>query len=155
MTHFYNTLHTVIVLSLLLYVILNQSLISFLLLLFFKIIHQVIYNYWRKKSGSGTVFEHRFNADTFEWRTRRSAKALWTVSAACLFWTEQSVALNSNMSIFTPTNQIRLTNVAVVRIKKGGKRFEIACYKNKVMSWRSGAWVKWCQHPHWVTGLTQ
>lgn len=38
--------------------------------------------------------------------------------------------------IFTPTNQIRLTNVAVVRMKKGGKRFEIACYKNKVMSWR-------------------
>lgn len=45
----------------------------------------------------------------------------------------------ANMSIFTPTNQIRLTNVAVVRMKKGGKRFEIACYKNKVMSWRSGA----------------
>ncbi|XP_028321434.1 ribosome maturation protein SBDS [Gouania willdenowi] len=43
------------------------------------------------------------------------------------------------MAIFTPTNQIRLTNVAVVRMKKGGKRFEIACYKNKVMSWRSGA----------------
>ncbi|XP_012727921.2 ribosome maturation protein SBDS [Fundulus heteroclitus] len=43
------------------------------------------------------------------------------------------------MSIFTPTNQIRLTNVAVVRMKKGGKRFEIACYKNKVLSWRSGA----------------
>ncbi|XP_065075771.1 ribosome maturation protein SBDS [Ochlerotatus camptorhynchus] len=41
--------------------------------------------------------------------------------------------------IFTPTNQIRLTNVAVVRIKKGGKRFEIACYKNKVVSWRNGA----------------
>lgn len=41
--------------------------------------------------------------------------------------------------IFTPTNQIRLTNVAVVRIKKGGKRFEIACYKNKVVSWRTGA----------------
>lgn len=38
--------------------------------------------------------------------------------------------------IFTPTNQIRLTNVAVVRMKKGGKRFEIACYKNKVISWR-------------------
>ncbi|KAG7257925.1 hypothetical protein CRUP_006641 [Coryphaenoides rupestris] len=28
------------------------------------------------------------------------------------------------MSIFTPTNQIRLTNVAIVRTKKGGKRFE-------------------------------
>ncbi|XP_055328381.1 ribosome maturation protein SBDS-like [Paramacrobiotus metropolitanus] len=42
-------------------------------------------------------------------------------------------------TIFTPTNQIRLTNVAVVRMKKGGKRFEIACYKNKVLSWRNGA----------------
>lgn len=41
------------------------------------------------------------------------------------------------MSIFTPTNQIRLTNVAVVRMKRGGKRFEIACYKNKVVSWRN------------------
>ncbi|XP_050465747.1 ribosome maturation protein SBDS [Cataglyphis hispanica] len=39
--------------------------------------------------------------------------------------------------IFTPTNQIRLTNVAVVRMKKGGNRFEIACYKNKVISWRN------------------
>mmetsp|Transcript_35941 Transcript_35941/g.94228 ORF Transcript_35941/g.94228 Transcript_35941/m.94228 type:complete len:252 (-) Transcript_35941:310-1065(-) len=37
---------------------------------------------------------------------------------------------------FTPVNQIRLTNVAYVRLKKGGKRFELACYKNKVMSWR-------------------
>lgn len=41
------------------------------------------------------------------------------------------------MSIFTPTNQIRFTNVAIVRMKKGGKRFEIACYKNKVVSWRN------------------
>jgi len=39
--------------------------------------------------------------------------------------------------IFTPTNQIRLTNVAVVRMKKFGIRFEIACYKNKVQSWRA------------------
>ncbi|XP_011506524.1 PREDICTED: ribosome maturation protein SBDS [Ceratosolen solmsi marchali] len=39
--------------------------------------------------------------------------------------------------IFTPTNQIRLTNVAVVRMKKSGKRFEIACYRNKVVSWRN------------------
>jgi len=43
----------------------------------------------------------------------------------------------SGSKIFTPTNQIRLTNVAVVRTKKAGKRFEIACYKNKVMSWRN------------------
>jgi len=41
------------------------------------------------------------------------------------------------MSIFTPTNQKRLTNVAIVRLKKGGKRFEIACYHNKVTSWRN------------------
>lgn len=41
------------------------------------------------------------------------------------------------MSIFTPTNQIKLTNVAVVRMKRGGKRFEVACYKNKVVSWRN------------------
>ncbi|XP_014231729.1 ribosome maturation protein SBDS [Trichogramma pretiosum] len=39
--------------------------------------------------------------------------------------------------IFTPTNQIRLTNVAIVRMKKAGKRFEIACYRNKVVSWRN------------------
>uniref|UniRef100_A0A8C5K1F6 SBDS ribosome maturation factor n=1 Tax=Jaculus jaculus TaxID=51337 RepID=A0A8C5K1F6_JACJA len=42
------------------------------------------------------------------------------------------------MSIFTPTNQIRLTNVAVVRMKRAGKRFEIACYKNKVVERRRG-----------------
>uniref|UniRef100_A0A2I3TN52 Ribosome maturation protein SBDS n=1 Tax=Pan troglodytes TaxID=9598 RepID=A0A2I3TN52_PANTR len=46
------------------------------------------------------------------------------------------------MSIFTPTNQIRLTNVAVVRMKRAGKRFEIACYKNKVVGWRSGQVAK-------------
>ena len=40
--------------------------------------------------------------------------------------------------INTPTNQKLLTNVAIVRIKKTGKRFEIACYKNKVLSWRQG-----------------
>lgn len=40
--------------------------------------------------------------------------------------------------INTPTNQKLLTNVAIVRTKKAGKRFEIACYKNKVLSWRSG-----------------
>ncbi|KAJ3015032.1 hypothetical protein HKX48_004805 [Thoreauomyces humboldtii] len=39
--------------------------------------------------------------------------------------------------IFTPSNQVKLTNVSIVRLKKGGKRFEIACYKNKVMEWRS------------------
>jgi ribosome maturation protein SDO1 len=37
-----------------------------------------------------------------------------------------------------PINQVKLTNVAVVRMNKGGKRFEIACYRNKVMDYRQG-----------------
>lgn len=36
-----------------------------------------------------------------------------------------------------PVNQVRLTNVAVVRLKTHGKRFEVAAYKNKVMNWRA------------------
>eukprot|EP00262_Sarcandra_glabra_P003755 TRINITY_DN14538_c2_g2_i2.p1 TRINITY_DN14538_c2_g2~~TRINITY_DN14538_c2_g2_i2.p1 ORF type:complete len:358 (-),score=60.39 TRINITY_DN14538_c2_g2_i2:367-1440(-) len=40
--------------------------------------------------------------------------------------------------ILQPIGQKRLTNVAIVRLKKHGIRFEIACYKNKVLSWRSG-----------------
>jgi ribosome maturation protein SDO1 len=28
--------------------------------------------------------------------------------------------------------------VAVVRYKKMGKRFEVACYKNTVVNWRTG-----------------
>lgn len=38
--------------------------------------------------------------------------------------------------IFTPVNQVRFTNVAIVRLQRGGKRFEVACYKNKVIEWR-------------------
>jgi len=37
-----------------------------------------------------------------------------------------------------PSNQIKLTNVSLVRMKRGKKRFEIACYKNKVLEWRNG-----------------
>ena len=37
-----------------------------------------------------------------------------------------------------PNSQIRLTNVSLVRMKKGKKRFEIACYQNKVHDFRSG-----------------
>mmetsp|Transcript_14336 Transcript_14336/g.21158 ORF Transcript_14336/g.21158 Transcript_14336/m.21158 type:complete len:439 (+) Transcript_14336:223-1539(+) len=37
-----------------------------------------------------------------------------------------------------PINQVRLTNVATVRMNKGGKRFEIACYRNKVVNYRQG-----------------
>lgn len=40
--------------------------------------------------------------------------------------------------ICLPINQVRLTNVAVVRMNRGGKRFEIACYRNKVVNYRQG-----------------
>jgi len=43
--------------------------------------------------------------------------------------------------IKTPTNQKLLTNVAIVRLKKCGKRFEIACYKNKVLNWRNKTFI--------------
>lgn len=44
-------------------------------------------------------------------------------------------------SIFTPSNQIKLTNVSVVRLKKGGKRFELACYKNKLIDYRNKKYI--------------
>ena len=37
-----------------------------------------------------------------------------------------------------PINQVRLTNVAIVRMNRSGKRFEIACYRNKVVNYRQG-----------------
>ncbi|KAF7590689.1 hypothetical protein BBP40_002524 [Aspergillus hancockii] len=43
------------------------------------------------------------------------------------------------MPIQQPSNQIKFTNVSVVRLKKGKKRFELACYKNKLLEYRSGA----------------
>jgi hypothetical protein len=42
---------------------------------------------------------------------------------------------------FFPVNQKRLTNVAIVRFKHKGKRFELACYQNKVLDYRSGVYV--------------
>eukprot|EP01083_Nonionella_stella_P209999 760685_1 len=42
------------------------------------------------------------------------------------------------MSLKQPVGFVRLTNVAVVRLHKGGKRFEVACYRNKIMDWRNG-----------------
>ncbi|KAI8897285.1 SBDS protein C-terminal domain-containing protein [Globomyces pollinis-pini] len=41
------------------------------------------------------------------------------------------------MRISQPSGSIKLTNVSIVKLKRGGKRFEIACYKNKVLEWRS------------------
>ena len=40
--------------------------------------------------------------------------------------------------IVQPVNQVRLTNVAVVRLSRGGHRFEVACYRNKIVNYRQG-----------------
>ncbi|KAF8668366.1 hypothetical protein HU200_052311 [Digitaria exilis] len=45
--------------------------------------------------------------------------------------------LLGSRSCMCPVGQKRLTNVAVVRLRKHGQRFEIACFPNKVLSWRS------------------
>ena len=42
------------------------------------------------------------------------------------------------VGIIQPSNRITLTNISVVRYKKGKKRFELACYKNKLLEYRSG-----------------
>ncbi|KAL2915389.1 hypothetical protein HK105_205005 [Polyrhizophydium stewartii] len=41
------------------------------------------------------------------------------------------------MRVIQPASQVKLTNVSVVRLKRGGKRFEVACYKNKILEWRN------------------
>jgi ribosome maturation protein SDO1 len=43
-----------------------------------------------------------------------------------------------SQQINLPSNQIKLTNVAVVRMNRCGQRFEIACYRNKVVNFRQG-----------------
>ncbi|KAG9397331.1 Ribosome maturation protein SBDS [Carpediemonas membranifera] len=45
----------------------------------------------------------------------------------------------SGRRTITPVNQKVLTNVAVVRYKTHGIRYEIACFPNKVADWRNGA----------------
>lgn len=37
-----------------------------------------------------------------------------------------------------PVGIVKLTNVALIKYKNKGKRFEIACYKNKAIDWRNG-----------------
>eukprot|EP00759_Apiculatamorpha_spiralis_P013975 PhF_6_TR20772/c0_g1_i1/m.29813/K14574/SDO1, SBDS; ribosome maturation protein SDO1 len=44
--------------------------------------------------------------------------------------------MSARMSL--PLNQQRHNNISTVRLKVKGKRFEIACYKNKVLAYRSG-----------------
>lgn len=52
---------------------------------------------------------------------------------------------NDKQAFILPcAGQKRLTNVAVVRYKEMGKRFEVACYKNTVINWRNGVCVFSC-----------
>lgn len=37
-----------------------------------------------------------------------------------------------------PSGQIKLTNVSIVKLKRAKKRFEVACYQNKVQDYRKG-----------------
>lgn len=41
-------------------------------------------------------------------------------------------------NINQPSNRINLTNVSLVRYRKKKSRFELACYKNKLLEYRSG-----------------
>jgi ribosome maturation protein SDO1 len=40
--------------------------------------------------------------------------------------------------ISQPVNQVRLTNIAIVRLKVKGKVYEVPCYKNQIMNYRQG-----------------
>ena len=42
------------------------------------------------------------------------------------------------MSRLQPVGQKRLTNICIVRLKRHGKRFEVAAYRNTVVAWRQG-----------------
>mmetsp|Transcript_26202 Transcript_26202/g.49167 ORF Transcript_26202/g.49167 Transcript_26202/m.49167 type:complete len:522 (+) Transcript_26202:59-1624(+) len=45
--------------------------------------------------------------------------------------------MSSQVNGVTPLNQIRLTNVAYVRLKKNNQVYEVAAYRNKVVNWRN------------------
>ena len=42
------------------------------------------------------------------------------------------------MPLNQPVTQKRLTNVAVVRLKSNGVRFEICCFRNKIVDYLDG-----------------
>ncbi|KAL9617336.1 MAG: hypothetical protein Q9160_007866 [Pyrenula sp. 1 TL-2023] len=42
------------------------------------------------------------------------------------------------VNINQPSNKVSLTNVSLVRLRKGKKRYELACYKNKLLEFRQG-----------------
>eukprot|EP00923_Selenidium_pygospionis_P028316 GHVN01050951.1.p1 GENE.GHVN01050951.1~~GHVN01050951.1.p1 ORF type:complete len:622 (+),score=117.15 GHVN01050951.1:235-2100(+) len=43
-----------------------------------------------------------------------------------------------SIRVFQPVGQVRLTNVAILKLKSHGLRFEVACYRNKILNYRAG-----------------
>ena len=44
-----------------------------------------------------------------------------------------------------PVNQKRLTNIVIIKLKKGGMRFEVAAYPNKVEEYRKKMYPDTCE----------
>ena len=54
------------------------------------------------------------------------------------YWYDRNIGVFIAM-IKQPVNQKLITNMAIVRLKRQGKKFEVACYRNKVTDWRNKA----------------
>ena len=91
---------------------------------------------------SALLQDVQFGSGLHTTRTLISQLPLWRryphlVSPLVDFQDLVFVFINMSRTVKQPIGQKRLTNVAVVRLRKHGHRFEIACFKNKVLSWRS------------------
>jgi len=69
-------------------------------------------------------------------RAQPAAVPLLRASVGCPKTAPQRTTRGEAM--FVPVGIKKLTNVAIVRYKSHGTRFEIACYKNTVLAYRSG-----------------
>jgi uncharacterized protein YecE (DUF72 family) len=69
---------------------------------------------------------------------QQQKEAGWTTTTHKIYFSKSGDrSIDMSARVGTPVNQVRLTNVAYVRLQKRGKRFEIACYRNKVLNWRN------------------
>ena len=64
--------------------------------------------------------------------------------------TNKNYIIILTMSIFQPVGKKKLTNVSVVRYKYKGKRFELACYQNKIMNWRSNVYLLYNSYKFYI-----
>ncbi len=81
--------------------------------------------------------EHAFQVNNLlKWSTNLKLKEQSTRSS-----NKNCKQIDMSRVTKTPVNQKLHTNISVVRIKQKGKRYEIACYKNKVVQWRERMFV--------------